>query len=105
MPEDDPLLLKCEELLEILYASKDHTKPAVLTGDIEELRDRLLAANRKKDSAASRRRRKVRARARRTYRLWLRGSVSAAICPASSIFSTMVNRSFSSTTRSASGYT
>jgi hypothetical protein len=38
----DPLLLKCEELLETLYRHPGHAKLRRLVTDIEALRDRLL---------------------------------------------------------------
>lgn len=38
----DPLLRKCEELLELLYANGEHAKLRRLVADIEALRDRLL---------------------------------------------------------------
>jgi hypothetical protein len=40
--EPDPLLLKCEELLDTLYRHPDHAKLWRLVIDIEALRDRLL---------------------------------------------------------------
>jgi hypothetical protein len=38
-------LTVCLELLEILYANQDHVKLRVLTADIEDVRDRLIAAS------------------------------------------------------------
>jgi hypothetical protein len=38
----DRLLLKCEELLDLLYANPDHAKLRQLVADIEDLRDQLL---------------------------------------------------------------
>jgi hypothetical protein len=40
--EPDPLLLKCEELLETLYRHPGHAKLRRLVTDMEALRDRLL---------------------------------------------------------------
>jgi hypothetical protein len=41
--DDASLVLKCEELLEILYANGEHAKLRALVADIEALRDRLLS--------------------------------------------------------------
>jgi hypothetical protein len=41
-PEPEAMLLKCEELLDVLYANQDHAKLRSLIGDIEDLRDRIL---------------------------------------------------------------
>jgi hypothetical protein len=48
MVEPDPLLLKCEELLEILHGYPQYLKLHALTKDIEGLRDRLLAEGRER---------------------------------------------------------
>jgi hypothetical protein len=42
--QDDPLVRKCEELLDALHANSEHAKLRRLIGDIEALRARLLAA-------------------------------------------------------------
>jgi hypothetical protein len=41
----EPLLAKCEALLEMLYAHPEHAKLRRLVSDIEALRDRLNAAS------------------------------------------------------------
>lgn len=50
-PEKEALLLRCEELLSLLYANQDHAKLRGLTADIEDLRDRILLDS---ESAAER---------------------------------------------------
>ena len=44
-PNSNPLLLKCERLLALLYANRDHRKLRNLIADIEDLRDRVIAAD------------------------------------------------------------
>ena len=36
------MLLKCEELLDLLYANQDHAKLRNLIARIEDIRDRIL---------------------------------------------------------------
>ena len=46
-PEPEAMLSKCEELLDLLYANRDHAKLRSLIADIEDLRDRILSSSEK----------------------------------------------------------
>jgi hypothetical protein len=43
MPTQQELLAKCEDVLALLYANQDHPKLRRLIGDIEAMRDKLVA--------------------------------------------------------------
>jgi hypothetical protein len=42
-PERDPLLRKCDELIDLIRANEDHEKLRALLEDLEAFRTRLLA--------------------------------------------------------------